>query len=463
MSHPIEPQGGSNPFLNAPVWRVFLSTAVPMAIVLSMSGVLNLVDGIFVGRFVGPEALAAVSLAFPAVMVMTALSTLVGGGMASLMARALGAGETSLARSTFVRAHGLALAVSAAFIAGGLVIGPALIRDLAAGNAGVEAMTRSYLLVLLIGLPVRLVLGLHADALRTEGRASLIAVLSMLLNLCNMAANWLLIVVLDFGVTGSALGTVASEAIGLALLVAIRLRGSREVPMRSLRQCNWWSGWREILVLGLPLCLGFIGLAVVSISVLGALRFLDGSDTGALVAAYGVVTRILGLAFLPQMAFALTAQTITGHNAGAGQTDRVRAGQTLSCAVAFLWCLAVTLVLLVARGPVAEMFSTDPAIIAGVGSILQPMMVFYPFAGPILVLALYYQALGQPGRTALLTLLKPWLLTPLLVLGAAHRLRSDGLWLAFPLADGILLALGAALLVRAGHTGRPANIAEEAR
>lgn len=53
-----------NPFLTAPIGRLFLSNALPMAVVMSMGGILNVVDGVFVGRFIGAEALAAVSLAF---------------------------------------------------------------------------------------------------------------------------------------------------------------------------------------------------------------------------------------------------------------------------------------------------------------------------------------------------------------------------------------------------------------
>ncbi len=79
----------ANPFLTAPIGRLFLSNAFPMAVVMSMGGVLNVVDGVFVGRFIGSDALAAVSLAFPFAMVLSALTVLVGGGMSSLMARHL--------------------------------------------------------------------------------------------------------------------------------------------------------------------------------------------------------------------------------------------------------------------------------------------------------------------------------------------------------------------------------------
>ena len=105
------PQG--NPFLTAPIGRLFLSIALPMAVVMSMGGILNVVDGVFVGRFIGAEALAAVSLAFPAVMLMSALATLAGGGMSSLLARSLGTGDRIAAARVFAGAHGLALLIAA--------------------------------------------------------------------------------------------------------------------------------------------------------------------------------------------------------------------------------------------------------------------------------------------------------------------------------------------------------------
>ncbi|MDA3888954.1 MAG: MATE family efflux transporter, partial [Allgaiera sp.] len=89
--------------------RLFLSNALPMIVVMSMGGLLNLVDAAFLGHFVGADALAAVSIVFPAVMISIALSTLVNGGMSSLLARHLGAGERDQAAAVFARAHGQTL------------------------------------------------------------------------------------------------------------------------------------------------------------------------------------------------------------------------------------------------------------------------------------------------------------------------------------------------------------------
>lgn len=105
-----------NRFLIAPIGRTFLANAFPMMLVMTMNGLLNVVDATFLGHFVGTNALAAVSIVFPAFMITVALSTLVSGGMSSLLARHLGADARDQAAAVFTRAHGLALCISLTLI-----------------------------------------------------------------------------------------------------------------------------------------------------------------------------------------------------------------------------------------------------------------------------------------------------------------------------------------------------------
>ncbi|WP_261391449.1 MATE family efflux transporter [Roseovarius atlanticus] len=426
---------------------MFLSNALPMAVVMSTGGLLNVIDGVFVGRFVGAQALAAVSLAFPVVMLLAALTTLAGGGMSSLLARHLGAGSRREAGAVFAGAHGLALAISAMLIVGALTVGPAILSALAAGNSAVAELARSYLLILILGAPIQFALGLHADALRNEGRAGHIALLSVVVNLLNIGANHVAIVLLGLGVAGSALGTVGAQTLGLGLLLVVRERDRDLLPLGALWHASWLSGWPQILSLGLPLCLTFVGMALVASTVILVIG-TTAADHATQIAAYGVVTRLLGLAFLPQMAIALSTQSITGNNAGAGRLDRASVALRLAMGSAFLWCLGVALAGAVAGEPLGAMFSNDQEVIVAVAAILRPMTALYVFTGPILVLALHFQAMGYPLRTAALTLIKPWLLTPALLVVMNAWLGIDGLWFAFPIADAVLLVLALTVVLR---------------
>lgn len=440
-----------NSFLTAPIGRLMTANAVPMAFVMGMSGLLNVVDAAFLGHYVGPNALAAVTFSFPAVMILIALGSLVGGGMSSLFARYLGAGDRKSAAAIFASAHGLCLIVSFGLVAVYCLLGHSFFEAMTKDNGEVASLASAYLLILVSGAPIQFLMNLHADAARCEGRAGFMAILSVGVTVANIGLNYVLIVSLQMGVAGSAWGTVLAQALGLAMLVELRRRDSRLLPLSSLLRFPWRNNWRAILALGLPLSLSFIGMALVSGVVIGAVDRTGAADHNAIVAAYGIVTRVLGFAFMPLMALALATQTIVGTNSGAGLDARSDQALTRAVGLAFGYCLLIELLLFAASGRLGAGFVDDAQVVSGVGMIIRPILIFYLFSGPILVLAMYFQAVGMPARTAALMLLKPFVLAPLAIFAFANFAAPDHLWYAFPVVDGAVLIVALMLFVR--HIG----------
>lgn len=222
--------------------------------------------------------------------------------------------------------------------------------------------------------------------------------MSVGVTLANIALNYVLIVILDLGVARSAWGTVLAQGLGLGLLIGLRLRGDGLLPLSSLGRYRWSGDWRPILALGAPLSLSFIGIALVSATLIATLRLTAEAGYADIIAAYGIVTRIFSFSFLPLMAIALATQSIVGNNVGAGLFLRSDAVLRLALGTALFYCVAVEIILLGSSHYIGAGFVRDPVVVAQVGAILRPMMYFYFVVGPLLVLALYFQAVGQPGE-----------------------------------------------------------------
>jgi len=94
----------NNTFLTGSLGAIYVKTALPIIFVMGMNGLLNVVDALFLDHYVGPEALAAVTLMFPAWMLIVATATLVGGGMSSILARHVAAGVSIRPRQS-LQAH----------------------------------------------------------------------------------------------------------------------------------------------------------------------------------------------------------------------------------------------------------------------------------------------------------------------------------------------------------------------
>jgi putative MATE family efflux protein len=440
-----------NRFLTGSPTRLFIVNAVPMMVIMAMSGLLTVVDAVFLGHFVGASALAAVSTVFPLLMVTIALSTLVSGGMSSLLARRLGAGDLRRAQAVFAQAHGLALCIAALMMLAFWVAGRLLIDELAGGARDVAQMAYTFLAITVCAMPVQLLLAVHGDTWRNEGRAGLIALLSCAVTLANIALNYGLIVGLNLGVAGSAWGTALAQTFGLALLVGLRSRTTVGLTLGGLARARWWGGWRAILALGAPVSLSFLGIALVAAMVITTLRLTTGPDFAQTVAAYGIVTRLFSFTFLPLMAIALATQSIVGNNYGAGLYDRTYSTLRLSLGVAFAYSLLVEISLLSMGETIGRWFVAEPGVVLRVAEILRPMVACYLFSGPVLVLALYFQAIGEPAQSAALSLTKPFLLSPLLIAALGSLSGAGAIWFAFPIADSIIL--GIALMILIMHRG----------
>ena len=446
-----------NRFLTASPGKIFAATAFPMIAIMVMNGMLGIIDAVFLGHFVGADAMAAVGMAFPVLMLTIALSTLVSGGMSSLLARQLGANDPIAANATFAGAHGLALTTASALIVIFCTGGWGFAVNLAGSDGYVAEMVWIFLALTTFGTPIQFLLGVHADAWRNEGQAGLMALMSLGVTLFNILLNYILVVVLELGVAGSATGTVLAQTLGLVLLAGLRPFLAGMMPLNSLWRNRWTGSWRRIVALGAPVSLGFIGMALSSASVVVALRLAGSTDYATTIAAYGIVTRILGFAFLPIMAIAMAMQSIVGNNVGARLYARSDAVLRIAAATAMLYCLSVEVLLLSEGTVVGAAFVADPHVSGEVGRMLRPMSAIYLLSGPVLVLGLYFQAIGQPARAALLTMVKPFVLLPVLVAATAAVLGTDAIWFAYPFADGVTaiiatLVLAAALKVR-GEAG----------
>lgn len=457
MTSPSEkPSERPSHFTQLPLPALYLRTALPIILVMSMNGLLTVVDALFLGVFVGPDAVGAVTLMFPAYMLIVALSTLVASGMSSLLARRLGAREFDQARVVFAAAHGLAGVIGIVLIGLFVWVGGAAILRAANGDTTLAAMAEAYLRITVLCSPMLFVLSVQSDALRNEGRAGLMAILSLLVSLANMGFNYVFIAIFDWGVSGSAYGTVAAQSLALMMVAIFRTRGQTPLKLSGSAWVprNWGNAgrlWPDIVRLGAPQSLSFLGLALGSGAIILSLQLTGGPGYAETVSAYGIITRIMTFVFLPLLGLSHAMQSIVGNNAGARLWFRSDDSLRLGLAVALVYCVTIELSLVTLAAPLGGLFVDDPAVISEVGRILPIMVSLYVVAGPIMMLAAYFQALGDAGRAAALSLTKPYLFAIPLTFALPLAFGETGIWLAAPVGEGLLLILAVGVLA---HTAR---------
>ncbi|MEQ8348429.1 MAG: MATE family efflux transporter [Sneathiellaceae bacterium] len=444
----------ANRFLVQPLPLLFAVTAGPVVLVMVVNGLHALVDAWFLGRYVGAAALTAVTLMFPAYMVLVALSMGLAAGFGSIFARRLGAGDRDGAGHGYAQALGLALAVCLLLILAFQAGGAALALWFADGDAGLAAMGRSWLGILVLGAPLGFLLAINVNALRSEGLLRAMTAVTLLSAALNIGFDWLFVARLGWGVPGSAWATVLAQALAVLAIAGIRLRRGSAM---LLRRGHWRPDrrrWGEMLALGAPTSLGYIGLSLTAAATLYALQ-LWGGDYPTLSAAFGIVTRILTFAFMPLIGFGLAFQTILGNNYGGGAWARSNTALVIAIACATGYCAAVQAGLAGFAPAIGAVFVDDPAVQQAVARILPLNTAALVLFGPLMMIGAYFQAIGDAGRAAILGLSRTYAFSLPLIFALPLALGEPGIWLAGPVAEGLVLLLTIAVLTaRARSSGK---------
>jgi Na+-driven multidrug efflux pump len=204
---------------------------------------------------------------------------------------------------------------------------------------------------------------------------------------------------------------------------------------------NWRAGWTEMLALGVPRSLSFIGIALGTGAVILSLRRFGAGNSDASIAAYGVAIRLLTFAYFPLLGMGLALQAMVANNFGAGLWARSNATLMLALVSSLVYAGLVEAGLLLARHQLGWLFVSDPLVIAQVGGILPFIVALYVTTGPMMMIASYFQSIGDVRRSALLSLSRTYLFAIPLTLLLPLLLGETGIWTAMPMADALLLVV----------------------
>jgi len=352
-----------------PLRSAILRLAVPAVAMMACHFCFNLIDSVWVGRLIGPAALAAVSTGGFYVWILLSLGEMVEVGLIAVAARRHGEGFPELAARAAAAAVLYALAAGVVVSLLGLALTDTLFR-LMTVPPDVARLGHAYLGTWLVGGP--LVFGFFAveATFRASGDTRTPFLLLAASVLLSVGLDPLLIAGLGpfpkLGVVGAAAASVGVRGGGFVIGVTIALR-------RGLLRLELpdWRAVPTIVRVGAPLSLAGVLLSVIY---MWLTRFTSRFGTPAL-AALGVGHKVEGLGFIAISGLALSASALVGQNLGAGLEERAREAVRL----ALRYCLVVTLTtaalfLAVPRALVA-LFTADPAVIAD-GSLYLRVIAF---------------------------------------------------------------------------------------
>jgi putative MATE family efflux protein len=423
-----------------------LTMAAPIAVGMFVQTLYFLVDLYFVSRL-GADALAGVSAAGNAVMIVMALTQVLAVGTVALISHAVGAKDPARARLVFNQSLSLALLCAMLTVLIGLTgIRPYL--NTVGASSGMTEAGRLYLLCYLPGLALQFPLAAMGSALRGTG----LAAPGMVVQLATVLINIVLAPVLiagwgtghPLGVAGAGLASSLAIAAGVGLMAVYFLRVESYVTVKRSELAPRPAVLGAMLRIGIPAGGEFLLMFVYTAAIFWIIRRFG----AAAQAGFGIGMRVMQSVFLPAMAISFAVPAVAGQNFGAGLKDRVR--DTLKQAVIIECVLMFGLSVLCHLIPqtLIGVFTTEPAV-AEVGvTFLTIISTNFVAMGFVFACSGMFQAMGNTlpslisSATRLVTFLVPaWFLTQM----AGFEMRQA--WY-LSVATVFLQAVTSGLLVR---------------
>lgn len=422
------------------LWRLSIPATVGMAVMATY----NLVDAIFIGRGVGTLGLAGLAICFPVQLAVMSFGHLIGMGGASIISRALGAGDEARASRTLGNVLSLALMIAASITAAGFGFLDELLRLLGATEA-ILPYSREYLSVILWGTAFRCYAMSHNNIIRSEGRARVAMSVMLIGALVNIALDPIFIFGLGWGMRGAALATVIAQACTTTFIASYFYSGRSGLSMRLSDMLLSIPIVREVFAVGAA---SFSRMAAGSLLIVVLNRTLGHYGGDLAIAAYGVINRLLHLAFMPVLGFAQALQPVAGFNYGARRFRMAKRALRISAVRSTLFAGGAFLILVLLSRPSIALFTRDEALIELTVPALRTIALAFPVVGIQMMGAAMFQAFGRAGPALFLSLSRQIILLVPLVLVLPLFFGLTGIFAAFPAADILATAITVLMLLR---------------
>lgn len=424
--------------------KLLLQQSLPASIGFLVMSFYQMVDVFFVSRYAeGEIAIAAITVVLPITFLISSFGMAIGVGGSSVLARALGEGDTIKAQKTFGNQIKLTVGFVLFFVLVGFVFQEQLLRVFGA-NDEIIPFAKKYFNILLVGLPFLGWAMMTNNVIRAEGKPK-VAMLTMIIPaVSNIILDYVLIYNFNMGITGAAIATSSGYILSGLYTLWFFVSGRSELKLIPDDLKLDFVLIKEITSIGSITLVRqsmFSILAIVLYSQLNkwgltAYENTLGQSGGShAIAIYGLIRGFTLFVAFPIIGIMQGLMPIISYNYGAKNWQRVRHSVWL----AIKWTTTISIILLtiitVFPQELIEIFTEDKDLLNHTPRVLQLIFLSLPVMGIGFIGGAFFQAIGEPVPALILTLARQGLfMIPLMYL-LSNFIGLDGVWFSMPLGE----------------------------
>ncbi len=425
------------------IGRLLWSFSLPAIIGMLVNSLYNVIDRIFIGRGIGSLGIAGVTVAFPLMVVLMAVSILVGVGATALISIRLGEQKKEEAERIAGNAMTMLVLMPAA-VAGLFFVFSEPILVFCGASPDVLPYAMDFTQIIMLGAVFGSISMGANNFIRAEGNPQVAMYTQLIGALFNIILNYVFIFIFGWGMKGSAFATILAQLISALWVIAYFVTGRSLVKIRLINLRPRWVVLSGIMAIGFGQFAMQMAASVQQIILNNTLKTYGGDMA---LSAIGIVMSIATLLFMPVLGVAQGAQPLIGYNYGARLYKRVSETWRLAVLAGTGIVLIGYLALHIWPEQLVGMFCEgDTELIAFTTHAMLIYMALIPLVGFQIVSTTYFQAVGKARQAAVLSLSRQILFFIPLLLVLPRFWGAEGVWRSAPIADGLAITLSATMI-----------------
>ena len=414
--------------------KAIVKLAVPATLALLAKAAYNIVDTAYIGMLNSDIALTAVGVTVPLLLIMVSIENIFAAGAAVLAGRQLGQRDHEGASRTVTTVIGLSMILGILLCAGGIVFIEPLMRAFGASDASLP-FAKDYAFWMFVAA----LANLPAQSMNCAARAESSVRISSVAVITGAALNIILDPVfmfdwgLNMGVEGASLATTISQFVTFFILVWFYASGRSVIKLRAKAFRPDWALIRTVTLIGIPTAVIQICLSVASSLTNIAAAALPQSDE--IIAAYGVVQRLILIGCYVVMGFMQGYQPVAAYAFGARNEDRFHESVRFALKGALLLTVLVAAVYIILSRPLIMLFNRNPVIIGYGSRLLISQTALYPAFGMCYMMTITFQTVGASRYGLFLSVIRQGLFYIPFILTLPKLLGVTGIYFSQPAAD----------------------------
>jgi len=444
--------GAENKYLGKEkISKLLFKFSVPCILSLLISSLYNIVDQIFIGNSeVDYLGNAATSIVFPLTVISVAFAWALGDGSAAFLSICQGRKDTQNAHRAVGNSILVSFLISLVLVVLGFVFMTPLLYLFGASETSI-GLAQAYFQIILSFFPVYMLANTMSAIIRADGSPAFSMASTLTGAILNIILDPIFIFGFGWGIEGAAWATIIGQIASLVVAVAYFTR-SKTFKLRLESFKMDVQLFSNVLKLGISTFITQMSIVIISLVCnLMLAKYGAVSKYGAdiPIATIGICMKVFTIVINIAVGIILGAQPILGYNIGAGHHDRVRETFRKVVLATVIVGVVATVIFELFPDPVINLFGASNELYMEFARLtFRIFLLLVTFTCLIKVISIFFQAVGEPLKSAVVSLSRDIVCFVPLVIVLPALLGVEGVLWAAPAADLVGIVISGVLIVR---------------